>query len=98
MIRLPQRETKLMVAVHGWSGVVLGLLLYAVIVTGTAAVFAQEIKFWSAGALEPRRSVCTARSRASSAGSPRTSPKNIATTYQSAPRAPATSPSSSTST
>ena len=53
MIRLPQRETKLMVAVHGWSGVVLGLLLYAVIVTGTAAVFAQEIKFWSAGALGP---------------------------------------------
>ena len=42
MIRLPQRETKLMVAVHGWLGVVLGLLLYAVIVTGTAAVFAQE--------------------------------------------------------
>lgn len=53
MIRLPQRETKLMVAVHGWLGVVLGLLLYAVIVTGTAAVFAQEIQFWSAGALTP---------------------------------------------
>src|SRR5262245_21931623 len=51
MIRLPQRETKLMVAVHGWSGAVLGLLLYAVIVTGTAAVFSQEIKLWSAGAL-----------------------------------------------
>jgi uncharacterized iron-regulated membrane protein len=53
MIRLPQRETKLMVAVHGWLGVVLGLLLYAVIVTGTAAVFAQEIKLWSAGSLGP---------------------------------------------
>jgi uncharacterized iron-regulated membrane protein len=53
MIRLPQRETKLMVAVHGWSGIVLGLLLYAVIVTGTAAVFSQEIKLWSAGALTP---------------------------------------------
>ena len=53
MIRLPQRETKLMVAIHGWSGVVLGLLLYAVIVTGTAAVFSQEIKLWSAGALSP---------------------------------------------
>jgi uncharacterized iron-regulated membrane protein len=53
MIRLPQRETKLMVAVHGWSGVVLGLLLYAVIVTGTAAVFSQEIKIWSAGTLGP---------------------------------------------
>jgi uncharacterized iron-regulated membrane protein len=53
MIRLPQRETKLMVAVHGWSGALLGLLLYAVIVTGTAAVFSQEIKTWSAGALGP---------------------------------------------
>jgi uncharacterized iron-regulated membrane protein len=53
MIRLPQRETKLMVAVHGWSGAVLGLLLYAVIVTGTAAVFSQEIKAWSSGALGP---------------------------------------------
>ena len=53
MIRLPQRETKLMVAVHGWLGVVLGLLLYAVIVTGTAAVFAQEIKLWAAGLLGP---------------------------------------------
>jgi uncharacterized iron-regulated membrane protein len=51
MIRLPQRETKLMVTLHGWSGAVLGLLLYAVIVTGTAAVFAHEIKVWSAGAL-----------------------------------------------
>ena len=39
--------------VHGWSGAVLGLLLYAVIVTGTAAVFSQEIKLWSAGALTP---------------------------------------------
>ncbi len=53
MIRLPQRETKLMVAVHGWSGAILGLLLYAVIVTGTAAVFSQEIKLWSSGALGP---------------------------------------------
>ena len=53
MIRLPQRETKLMVAVHGWLGAMLGLLLYAVIVTGTAAVFSQEIKTWSAGSLAP---------------------------------------------
>lgn len=52
MISLPKRETKLMVAVHGWSGIVLGLLLYAVIVTGTAAVFADEIGTWSAGHLE----------------------------------------------
>jgi uncharacterized iron-regulated membrane protein len=54
VIRLPRREATLMVAVHGWSGVVLGLLLYAVIVTGTAAVFSQEIKSWSAGALGPQ--------------------------------------------
>ena len=51
MIRLPQKETKTLVAIHGWSGVLLGLLLYAVIVTGTAAVFTQEINTWSAGAL-----------------------------------------------
>lgn len=49
MIKLPQRETKLLVAVHGWSGVLLGLLLFAVIVTGTAAVFTHEITAWSGG-------------------------------------------------
>lgn len=49
MIRLPKNETKLMVAVHGWSGILLGLLLYAVVITGTAAVFADEIGIWSAG-------------------------------------------------
>jgi uncharacterized iron-regulated membrane protein len=49
MIHLPKEETKLMVAVHGWSGVVLGLLLYAIVLTGTAAVFAEEIGIWSAG-------------------------------------------------
>ena len=40
MIHLPKEETKLMVAVHGWSGIVLGLLLYAVVLTGMVAVFA----------------------------------------------------------
>lgn len=49
MIHLPKDETKAMVAVHGWSGILLGLLLYAVILTGTAAVFAEEIGTWSAG-------------------------------------------------
>lgn len=49
MIHLPKNETKLMVAVHGWSGILLGLVLYAVILTGTAAVFAEEIGTWSAG-------------------------------------------------
>lgn len=51
MIRLDQEQTKAMVAVHGWSGILLGLLLYAVILTGTAAVFAEEIGAWSAGHL-----------------------------------------------
>ena len=49
MIHLQKDETKAMVAVHGWSGVLLGLLLYAVVLTGTAAVFAEEIGAWSAG-------------------------------------------------
>lgn len=49
MFRLGQQETKRLVLVHGWCGVLLGLLLYAVIVTGTAAVFAREINAWSAG-------------------------------------------------
>lgn len=51
MINLKARETKTLVAVHGWAGAVLGLLLYAVIVTGTAAVFSNEIKAWSGGLL-----------------------------------------------
>lgn len=54
MIHLPKEETKLMVAVHGWSGIVLGLILYAVVLTGMAAVFAEEIGAWSAGHGETR--------------------------------------------
>jgi uncharacterized iron-regulated membrane protein len=54
LIHLPKKETKLMVAVHGWSGVLLGLLLYAVVITGTAAVFAEEIGIWAAGRVETR--------------------------------------------
>lgn len=49
MIHLPKDEIKTMVTVHGWSGILLGLLLYAVVLTGTAAVFADEIGAWSAG-------------------------------------------------
>jgi uncharacterized iron-regulated membrane protein len=52
MIHLSRTKTKALVAVHGWGGAVLGLLLYAVIVTGTAAVFKREIDIWSAGALQ----------------------------------------------
>lgn len=47
MFRLPQRETKTLLAIHGWSGVLLGLLLYAVICTGVAAVFASELNDWA---------------------------------------------------
>ena len=54
MIHLSKNETKLMVAVHGWSGIGLGLLLYAVIFTGMVAVFASEIGVWSAGHLGTR--------------------------------------------
>jgi len=54
MIHLPKEETRLMVAIHGWSGVLLGLLLYAVVFTGMAAVFAEEIGSWSAGRVETR--------------------------------------------
>lgn len=47
MIKLPKQQTRALLAVHGWSGVILGLLLYAVICTGVAAVFAREISDWS---------------------------------------------------
>lgn len=47
MLRLPQHQTKTLLAIHGWSAVLLGLLLYAVIVTGVACVFAREIADWS---------------------------------------------------
>ncbi len=47
MIRLPQDRTKTLLAIHGWSGVLLGLLLYAVVLTGVVAVFSEEIGHWS---------------------------------------------------
>ncbi|ATY32964.1 PepSY-associated TM helix domain-containing protein [Sphingomonas psychrotolerans] len=56
MIHLKKDETKAMVAVHGWSGILLGLLLYAVVLTGAAAVFAHEIGAWSGGHLATRSS------------------------------------------
>lgn len=56
MIALDKNATKAMVAVHGWSGILLGLLLYAVVLTGTAAVFAHEIGAWSAGHVATRSS------------------------------------------
>ncbi|HET8881691.1 MAG TPA: PepSY-associated TM helix domain-containing protein [Solimonas sp.] len=47
MISLPQRETRSLLAIHGWSAVFLGLLLYTVIVTGVASVFGDEIGDWA---------------------------------------------------
>lgn len=49
MFGLSQIQLKRLTAIHGWSAVVLGLLLYAVIATGAVAVFATEIGRWSAG-------------------------------------------------
>src|SRR3546814_11636223 len=49
MIPVSQAQMKRLTAVHGWSGVILGLLLFAVVITGTVAVFAHEIARWSAG-------------------------------------------------
>ena len=49
MKRLSQNQIKRLTAVHGWSGMLLGTLLYTVIVTGTVAVLAHEIAEWSVG-------------------------------------------------
>lgn len=64
MIRLDQDRTKTLLAIHGWSAVFLGLLLYAVILTGVASVFADEIGDWSSplsGAVEDAYPVGTDR-------------------------------------
>ena len=47
MIKLSQASTKHLLSIHGWSGVLVGVLLYAVICTGTVAVFSTEIGNWS---------------------------------------------------
>jgi len=49
MKSLSQSQMKRLTAVHGWSGMLLGLLLYAVVITGTVVVFAEEIAVWSVG-------------------------------------------------
>lgn len=46
---LNQTRSKRLVAIHGWSGIVLGALLYTVVLTGAVAVFAHEIGVWSVG-------------------------------------------------
>ena len=44
---LNQVRSKRLLAIHGWSGIALGVLLYTVVLTGAIAVFAQEIGVWS---------------------------------------------------
>ncbi|MEM9375384.1 MAG: PepSY-associated TM helix domain-containing protein [Pseudomonadota bacterium] len=39
--------TQRLLAVHGWSGTILGLFLYLIVVTGAVAVFAGELRTWS---------------------------------------------------
>lgn len=50
MFVLSKQRTKALVALHGWSAIGLGLLLYVVVLTGTVAVFSEEIAYWSVGA------------------------------------------------
>lgn len=47
MIALERDRTRTLLAIHGWAGVLLGLLLYVVIATGVVAVFADEIGDWA---------------------------------------------------
>ncbi len=53
MIRLSATRHRELLAIHGWSGLLLGLLLYTVICTGAVAVFADEIGQWSRPAFAP---------------------------------------------
>lgn len=47
MVILSTEQTKRLFAIHGWSGAILGLLLYVVVLTGALAVFAFEIGNWA---------------------------------------------------
>ncbi|MEM8790183.1 MAG: PepSY-associated TM helix domain-containing protein [Pseudomonadota bacterium] len=49
---MSQSRTKRLTAIHGWSGTVLGILLYVVIVTGAIVVFDNEIRDWSQGSAQ----------------------------------------------
>ncbi|MEM7781544.1 MAG: PepSY-associated TM helix domain-containing protein [Pseudomonadota bacterium] len=49
MSMVDQAKSKRLLSVHGWSGMVLGLLLYVVVLTGAIAVLAHEIGVWSSG-------------------------------------------------
>lgn len=47
MLKLKQQTTQTLLALHGWGAVIFGLLLYWVILTGTIAVFADDINDWA---------------------------------------------------
>lgn len=49
LLPLNQTRMKRMTAIHGWSGAILGVLLYILTVTGAVAVFAPQIGRWSSG-------------------------------------------------
>jgi uncharacterized iron-regulated membrane protein len=53
VIRLQKDTAKDLIGLHGWMGVALGLLLYVVILTGTLAVFEQELATWANPLPEP---------------------------------------------
>ncbi|MEM6480556.1 MAG: PepSY-associated TM helix domain-containing protein [Pseudomonadota bacterium] len=52
---LSQAKTKRFLSVHGWSGTILGLLLYVCIFTGSIVVFDNEIGTWSKGQINESR-------------------------------------------
>ncbi|MEM1079370.1 MAG: PepSY-associated TM helix domain-containing protein [Pseudomonadota bacterium] len=54
-----QGKTKRLLAVHGWAGTLLGLMLYVVIFTGAVVVFEKEIDTWARGSLVPEAGIGT---------------------------------------
>lgn len=53
MLNLKQQTTKTLLSIHGWGAVLLGVLLYWVIFTGTVAVFSDEISDWASPLSQP---------------------------------------------
>lgn len=47
MSMVSKDTSKRLFAIHGWSGVILGLFLYVVIITGVVTVLAHEVGEWS---------------------------------------------------
>lgn len=54
---LNQRRSKRLLSIHGWSGIILGMLLYTVVLTGAVAVFAHEIGVWSVGGTPNKKGI-----------------------------------------